>query len=63
MEKFTRFTIRFWLAFAIASFIWACIQVYQLGWDKGWIQFYIPGIALIWYFFRLKMYQRMKRQQ
>jgi hypothetical protein len=31
------------------------------GWDKGAENLFIPGIALMWFLFRLGMYRRMNK--
>ena len=63
MDKFTRLLIHFWLAVAIATTIYAVFRIYLNGFEKESNNLVIPVIAFIWYYFRKKMYERMKRNQ
>jgi hypothetical protein len=61
MNKLNRGLEHFWLAAAIGTTIYAIWAVYQEGWETGRVNFFIPAIALMWYFFRRGMRKRMER--
>jgi len=63
MDKFTRLLIHFWLAVAIATTIYAVFRISLNGCEKESNNLVIPVIAFVWYYFRKKMYERMKRNQ
>ena len=63
MDKFTRLLIHFWLAVAIATTIYALFRNGLNGFEKESNNLVIPIIAFVWYYFRKKMYERMKRNQ
>ena len=63
MDKFTRLLIHFWLAVAIATTIYAVFRIYLNCFEKESNNLVIPVIAFVWYYFRKKMYERMKRNQ
>ena len=41
-----------WLAIAIASLIWAAVQINQIGWEEGKTWLYVPAIAGAMFVFR-----------
>jgi hypothetical protein len=51
------------LAVAIATTIYAVFRIYLNGFEKESNNLVIPVIAFVWYYFRKKMYERMKRNQ
>ncbi|MFN0032508.1 MAG: hypothetical protein ACKVOR_10135 [Flavobacteriales bacterium] len=61
MHQLNKFFVNFWLTFAIASFIYASYMVWKMGWHDAANNFVIPGIALLWWYFRRYMTQRMER--
>jgi Flp pilus assembly protein TadB len=63
MDKINRFFIHFWLAFSIATLIWAFFKWYQTDWNQAKFNFMVPVIAFFWYLMRLMTYRRLKRNQ
>lgn len=63
MIQLSKFFIHFWLAFTIASFIWAIYRIVQSGWNEGAVNLYIPVIAFFWWLTRRAMHRRMEKHQ
>jgi hypothetical protein len=61
MVQLNKFFIRFWLTFAIASFLYACYMVYATGWEAGASNFVIPFIAIVWWALRRFMSARIEK--
>ena len=52
MERISRIMEHVWLAIAIASFIWAAVEINRIGWEEGKTWLYVPAIAGAMYVFR-----------
>jgi hypothetical protein len=52
MEKLNRIMEHVWLAIAIASLIWAAVEINRFGWEQGKSWLYVPGIAAAMFMFR-----------
>lgn len=63
MLRLSKMVEQFWLVFAIASFLYACYQVYLIGWEEGGRNFVIPVIATAWLLVRRGMRKRLERNQ
>lgn len=61
MHQINKIFVHFWLAFTIASLIYAFYEVYLVGWEKAWQNFFIPVIAFFWWLFRRAMTKKMER--
>jgi hypothetical protein len=63
MDQVNKFFIHFWLAFSVATLIWAIFRVYQSGWAEGGVNFFVPVVAFFWYIVRRATFKRIKRNQ
>jgi hypothetical protein len=62
MEKTNKIIENFWLAFTIASFVFACYSIIPFEpWRTEINKFFIPGISFFWWMFRRKMRLRIER--
>ena len=59
MNKFNKVVLILWAIIVVATFGYALYLIFIEGWDKAGVNLFIPGIALMWFLFRLGMYRRM----
>lgn len=59
MNKFNKVVLILWAIIVVATFVYALYLISVEGWDKAGVNLFIPGIALMWFLFRLGMYRRM----
>lgn len=59
MNNLNKIVLILWAIVVVASFGYALYMISAEGWDKGAENLFIPGIALMWFLFRLGMYRRM----
>ena len=52
MEKLSRIMEHVWLAIAIASLIWAAVEINRIGLEEGKTWLYVPAIATAMFLFR-----------
>lgn len=61
MNNLNKIVLVAWAIVVVASFGYALYMISQVGWAKGADNLFIPGIALMWFLFRLGMYRRMNK--
>jgi F0F1-type ATP synthase assembly protein I len=61
-NKITEVVLVFWAIVAVASLRYALYISFTEGVDSGYSNFFIPGIAFMWFLFRWGMYKKMKNQ-
>ena len=61
MNKFNKIILILWAIIVVATFGYALYLISIEGWDNAAVNLFIPGIALMWFLFRLGMYRRMNK--
>jgi hypothetical protein len=61
MNNLNKLILILWAIVVIASFGYALYLISTEGWDEGAVNLFIPGIALMWFLFRLGMFRRMNK--
>jgi len=61
MNKFNKVVLILWAIIVVATFGYALYLISLEGWDNAGVNLFIPGIALMWFLFRLGMYRRMNK--
>ena len=61
MNNLNKIVLIAWAIVVVASLGYAVYMISMEGWDKSANNLFIPGIALMWFFFRFGMYRRMNK--
>jgi hypothetical protein len=61
MNNLNKIVLIAWAIVVVASLGYALYMISMEGWAEGANNLFIPGIALMWFLFRLGMYRRMNK--